>query len=817
MKKRLILLFVFMTILHPNIVKGIETADLTMTKIENTFFEMSKDNFYESQGHYSYDFNDNIAYCIEPGIDITDYEYIVSEDLSISNLSNETLEKIFLYAYYGYGYKNHNTINYRIATQQLIWNETTDYNFVFNTQRYGNGTPLDYTEYINEIKSIVDNHYTLPSFSNKTISVEAGKEITLVDTNNVLELYEVVTNNDILIKKNENVLTLTAQITGNIKLEFVKKSEIKNNPVIFFKNNSQKMIGRSNISDVTFSLSLNSVAGKFELYKKDFDNNTNIASGDASLKNAVYGIYNTNDELIETITTDIKGYAISNNLPYFGAYYIKELKTPIGYKLDYTKYYFYTNIENPSAKLEVKEKVIKNEFEIIKVFASNETGTLRPEPNVEFSVYDLDNNLIFSKYTDKNGSIIFELPYGEYIIKQTSTTYNFGKIEDFKVSVTKVKDKTTYCFGNAEISSYLKVNKIDSKTKERIKIKGIKFKIYDLENEKYICQNISYPTNQTICEYTTDENGSFITPSPLKPGKYRLEEFDQYINGYTWNKNFINFEINEDINYTFDERLGFVLEMNFENVEVLGQINIHKKGEFLINNKNNISYDYYPLHNVKFSLYAKEDIYNASGKLVYKTNEFIKYKLTDIYGNLSFDDLLLGKYYILEESKDDIYQNISEPINVKLEYKDQYTDLIIENVNVINYLKKGKLTINKISSETKESLSETYFEIYNIDNELIYKNKTNEFGNLIINDIPYGKYYIIETKPSYGYLLTSEKYYFSINDKNKNENITVENKPVHVKVNNIPDTYKNSNIIYYFGLFNLTLGIIYIYAIKKNN
>ena len=129
---------------------------------------------------------------------------------------------------------------------------------------------------------------------------------------------------------------------------------------------------------------------------------------------------------------------------------------------------------------------------------------------------------------------------------------------------------------NASIKAKLKVVKIDSETKEVIKRSNIKFKIFDVTNNKYVCQTVTYPISITYCEFETNEDGEFTTPHPLKTGTYRLEEIDQVIDGYLWNSVSHEFIIDEDSNLRTDSEFGIIFDTFFENKQVKGEIKIIK-------------------------------------------------------------------------------------------------------------------------------------------------------------------------------------------------------------------------------------------------
>lgn len=82
----------------------------------------------------------------------------------------------------------------------------------------------------------------------------------------------------------------------------------------------------------------------------------------------------------------------------------------------------------------------------------------------------------------------------------------------------------------------------------------------------------------------------------------------------------------------------------------------------------------------------------------------------------------------------------------------------------------GAIMIVKVNEKnTEERLAGATFAIYKESGEL-YKDEeivTNSEGESLLLDLPFGNYYLIETKAPQGYRLNSEKHYFTIDENNK--------------------------------------------------
>lgn len=706
---------------------------------------------YSSWKLQNYYVDGNVAFCIEPGVPEGTNQYReVSWDAL--GLSNSVKQKVLLYSYYGYQYSGHQTQAYRAATQALIWESILGGNtrVTYSTARYGAGTPYNVDYERSVIQNLANHHYDKPSFNGTTVTSQVGKSITLTDTNNVLSNYEVYASNGAEISINGNQLTITPTKIGSISLQFVKKQIYARSYLIYYADEYQNMISGGNIDPVYFSVNVKGLGGQVEINKVDSKTQNNVPSGDASLEGAVYGIYDTSDNLVQKITTDKNGYAKSDYLPYFGRFYLKELSPSKGYLLNEEKIPFDSSKDELLTYVKTPEDVITRDYEITKVYASDKTQIMTPEVNIDFGIYNKENVLVKKLTTDKEGKIYFTLPYGSYTLKQLTSTSGHEFIKDFKFEIKDLGPTVNKVFSNAEITSRIKIVKVDQDGNNITKA-GIKFKIKDLSTGEYVCQTISYPTTQKICVFETDKDGVLITPYPLGTGSYQLEEVDQILEGYVWNSTPLKFTIDENSDIISTDEFDAILELHFTNQEVKGKIEIHKVGEKLVIEDDNYTYEEISLPDVVFGLY------DESGKLIATVK-------TDKNGYAKFENLKLGKYTLKELSSSNNNITDDTEFSIELKYKDQYTPVVTKTFSLKNYLPKGTLEFSKTDLTSGKELPNVKVQIFTEDDKLVFEGVTDENGKITITDLFVGKFYIVETDCLEGYKLSDEKVYFEIKE-----------------------------------------------------
>lgn len=727
-----------------------------------------------------YTLDGKFIYCVEPNVKINTSNYYGEIGYVNSPYSNEINKKLQLIGFYGYGYPNHNTLRYKMATQALIWETIRPMQeFKYWTQANGQGTFIDIYSERNEIKRLVESHYTLPSFAKETRNATIGERVVFTDTTDILSRYEIDESENASSIIEGNNLIVTPNKVGEISVSLRMKT-YSNTPTEFFIPDdgiSQKM-GRFNLDDpMYFRIWLNVSGASLEIVKKDSETKQNTPQGDATLEGAKYELLDEYGTHITYLITDKEGKAKTDNILSTNTIYtLKEVSASTGYLID-PKEYKVTIGNQLEVTFNVLEEVTKKEVEVIKVYANGNTGVLTPEPNITFDIYLKSSGEYYNSITtNKDGFASILLPYGTWIFKQKTTTPGYEKVEDFEIDIKDKNGKISKYLSNAPIKAKLKVVKIDSETKKVIKRSNIKFKIFNIDKNEYVCQTITYPIQAKICEYSTDENGEFITPYLLEAGNYKLEEVDQKIDGYLWNNESKEFTINDD-SELINSPYGIIFETKFENSPVKGSVDITKYGEELIIKDDIFSYEEIELDGVVYELYAKEDIILADGTVVYKKDELIgEYETKD--GFLEVNNLYLGKYYFLEKTtvKDHVLD--TQKHDFELKYKDQYTSNVHLSFKYKNYLKKGNLEFIKTDLVNGEVIPNTIIEIYTENDDLIFTGKTDGDGKIVITDLKIGKYYIIEKEASTGYLITKEKVYFELKENGEIAKAEMTNKPV---------------------------------------
>ena len=268
--------------------------------------------------------------------------------------------------------------------------------------------------------------------------------------------------------------------------------------------------------------------------------------------------------------------------------------------------------------------------EIIKV---NADKTSQRIPNTTFEIRKVDDALVDTVTTGKNGSVFCSLPDGAYYAVEVEAADGFRLDNTPHYFEVKGGKTTTLTVKNKALSGIL-IHKIDSTTGEGIY--GVTFLLYD-------------GNKNPMGQYESDQDGYVYITDLEKSGRYYIRELEN--EGYHVDKQL----------KTVYVTAGKTIEIEWENEPVTGQIQIYKYAA-----EYNEVTGTAPGTPLKGAVY---EIVNArSGKV-------LDYITTDARGVAASKPLPLTRYQIREVTAPIYWQVSSEVFDVTLEYPGQIIKL----------------------------------------------------------------------------------------------------------------------------------------------
>ena len=271
--------------------------------------------------------------------------------------------------------------------------------------------------------------------------------------------------------------------------------------------------------------------------------------------------------------------------------------------------------------------------EIIKVNADNHSERI---PNTTFEIRKVDDALVDTVTTDKNGRVFVALEDGSYYAKEVTSNKSFRlddtphyfEIKDGKHVALQVTNKKL---------SGIVIHKIDSATGDGIY--GVKFVLYD-EDKK------------PIGEYTSDDRGYIYIdeiPGGLS-GRFYLRELEA-APGYTLDKQYKTVYVSP----------GKTVEIEWENTAVTGQIQIYKYAA-----------EYNEVTGTAAGTPLKGAVYEIVNA---RSGKVVDYITTDARGVAASKPLPLTRYQIREATAPAYWQLDPTVHDVTLEYPGQIIKL----------------------------------------------------------------------------------------------------------------------------------------------
>lgn len=319
---------------------------------------------------------------------------------------------------------------------------------------------------------------------------------------------------------------------------------------------------------------------------------------------------------------------------------------------------------NDANELVVTEKVKKQKIQIFKSgYRNGMSEVVKGLQGAEFtwklkSEVDhvgWDNATTYDVITtgEDGWAITKDLPYGQYIVRETKTPKDFYTNPDFFVSVTKdtseIKndaDKVKkVILNNRPVETQLKLVKQDEETGKTVSLNSASFKIVADEDildggnivykkGEYITQKVggkkydTFTTNSdnvvvVKTEYTNDddEKGEVFLPLQFFAGKYHLEEV-KVPTGFIGLGKTQSFEMSGLLDYTKDEDGDPIYTVKVRDEQPKAQIKLNKTVADLDTDVDLV--DRSDLSKIQFVLKAKENIYSpVDGSLMFAKDDVI--------------------------------------------------------------------------------------------------------------------------------------------------------------------------------------------------
>ena len=382
---------------------------------------------------------------------------------------------------------------------------------------------------------------------------------------------------------------------------------------------------------------------------------------------------------------------------------------------------------------------------------------------------------------DENGfAQTKDLPYGVYVVEQTSGWEGRELMKPFEVFISKDGQTYRYLINNANFESYIKIVKKDAETGATIPYAGAGFQIYD-PNGELVTMTFTYPEVTTIDTFYTTADGYLITPQTLEYGTgYSIVEV-QAPYGYVLNSEPVYFDVTQD--GSAEESGITVIEVVRSNMAQKGTITVSKSGEvFTSVSENNGMYQpvfaVQGLEGAVYEITAAEDIYTLDGTLRASKGEVVDTITTGTDGIAKSKELYLGKYEVKEITAPYGMVLNGEIHAVELVYEGQ--DIAVTETETSFYNERQRVEIDLVKSlEADEAygvgnngeIFDVTFGLY-AETDLTAADGTvipadglieiislDENGKGTVNsDLPFGSYYVKELSTNSAYVLNEQKY-----------------------------------------------------------
>jgi len=357
----------------------------------------------------------------------------------------------------------------------------------------------------------------------------------------------------------------------------------------------------------------------------------------------------------------------------------------------------------------------------------SETG--RAVEGVTFQLSNSNGEVVGTAKTNANGVATFSNLYqGNYKLTEIATNGNYILNTDTFDVFVEYNKTTTKNITNDHKKGNIRINKTDSETSQAIE--GVTF---ELQKE-----------DGTVLGTSTTNNKGEAYFNNIRIGKYKLKEISTN-NNYVLNSS--SFDVIVEHNKTTTKNIT----------------NDYKKGNIKIN---------------KIDSETSQAIEGVTFELQKEDGTIVGTSTTNNKGEAYFNNIRIGKYKLKEVSTNNNYILNTNTFEVFVEYSKTTTQ------NITNDYKKGNIKINKIDSETSQTIEGVTFELQKEDGTVVGNSTTNNKGEAYFNNIRIGKYKLKEVSTNSNYILNSSTFDVVVeHNRTTTQNITNDHKKGNIKIN----------------------------------
>ncbi len=411
--------------------------------------------------------------------------------------------------------------------------------------------------------------------------------------------------------------------------------------------------------------------------------------------------------------TDVNGEITISGLP-AGDYYAVETDTPDGYENPDTKFYF-TIVPNKTVRIngddgsgEIINKVTPATCHVFKV----DEAANKALNDGEFTLYaDVAN-------TDFYGKPLFDS--SDTVPAVTARNLATGEVTVEEGRWVPIQTVTTKEGGMAEFDDLPRGRYLVTETKAPVTEDG---RSYELAEESYIF---------------------------VHDGKNNASS-----NGF-------NFE------HTFRDMISKDYKI-VKHVETAQKADDGRKDVYVFSDA--------PAAGAVFGIYAAENIYNTVGKLAWKTGQQIAAVTTNEEGIAAYSGVLYsGNYFFKEIETPDASRYILDTTEYPFTVDADNSGGMLTEEPLINKLYKGSIKVIKTDGETKYPLEGVEFDLLDNDKQKLGSFVTDEKGEIHIEELPVGTYYLQETKTGENYYLDDALREVSISKEHLDQVVEISNE-----------------------------------------